>query len=214
MPEQYNVLIRDLPRDERPRERLERYGANALSTAELLAIILRVGNTGMSVVQLAQLLVSHFGGLRQLAAATVQELSTVSGIGQAKACQTARRLRTGQTPGHLAGYSPPDHHFAAGRGEPGDGGYALLKEEHFRVLFLDTRNQVIANRDISVGSLNASIVHPRETFKAAISHLAAAIIVAHNHPSGDPAPSTEDLALTTRLVQVRRTHRHPAYSTT
>lgn len=201
MAEEYHVLIRDLPRDERPRERMERYGAAALTIPELLAIILRVGNTRVSALQLAQQLVSHFGGLRQLAAASVQELSTINGIGLAKACQLkaafelGKRLATSSDAPRAIITSPQD----AVNLVMEDMRY--LREEHFRVIFLDTRNQVIACKDISIGSLNASIVHPRETFKAAISHLAAAIILTHNHPSGDPSPSSEDLALTARMTQ-------------
>ena len=201
MPEQYSVLIRDLPQDERPRERLERYGANALTVPELLAIILRVGNVRVSALQLGQQLVSHFGSLRALAAASVQELSTINGIGLAKACQLkaafelGKRLATApDTPKPII-TSPQD----AANLVMEDMRY--YREEHFRVLFLDTRNQVTNASDISIGTLNASIVHPREVFKAAISHLAAAIVLVHNHPSGDPKPSGEDLSLTARLKQ-------------
>lgn len=201
MSEPYTVLIREMPEEERPRERLERYGAAALSPAELLAIILRVGNTHVSAVQLAQKLLSRFGGLRQLAGATVQELTDTPGIGLAKACQIHAAFALGK----LLAISPDTPHPIITA--PLDAVNLLmedmryLREEHFRALFLDTRNQVIVIRDVSVGSLNASIVHPRETFTAAIAARAAAIIVAHNHPSGDPTPSAEDLALTTRLVQ-------------
>lgn len=197
----YSPLIRDLPRDERPRERLEQYGPDALTHSDLLAIILRVGNPRMSAIQLAQHLLQHFGGLRELDAATVAELSQVPGIGLAKACQLkaaftlGKRLATDReaalptvsSPQTVANLVMEDLRYR--------------KQEHFRVLFIDTRNQVINIRDISIGSLNASIVHPRETFKAAISHTAAAIILVHNHPSGDPTPSKEDLALTARMVE-------------
>jgi len=195
------MLMRDYPREERPRERLERYGVGTLSTAELLAIILHSGIKGVSVLQLAQTLLNRFNGLRNLAGATVQELGTVNGIGPAKACELHAAFELGK---RLA-ISPDTPRPIIT--SPLDAVNLLmdelryLKEEHFRVLLLDTRNQVIVNRDISVGSLNASIVHPRETFKAAISALAAAIIIVHNHPSGDPAPSTEDLSLTARLVK-------------
>lgn len=198
MADQY-ILMRDLPAQERPRERMERYGAGALGVAKLLAIILRVGNTRVSAIQLGQLLVSNFGGLRNLAAASVQELSQISGIGLAKACQLqaafelGKRLATSGNVPHSV-ITSPDTAANLVMEE-----MRYLREEHFRVIFLDTRNQEIVSRDISVGSLNASIVHPREIFKAAISHSAAAIILVHNHPSGDPTPSKEDLALTARI---------------
>ncbi len=201
MTEPYHVMIRDLPPDERPRERMERYGAEALTIPELLAIILRVGNTRVSALQLAQQLVSRFTGLRPLAGATIEELSTVNGIGLAKACQLkaafelGKRLATSFDAPRPVITSPRDaEHLVMEE-------MRYLREEHFRILFLDTRNQVLGLQEISVGSLNASIVHPREVFRAAISRTAAALILAHNHPSGDPTPSKEDLALTARLVQ-------------
>ncbi len=201
MSEQTYVLIRDLPRDERPRERLERYGPNALSIPELLAILLRVGNPRVSALQLAQQLMSRFGSLRNLAAASVQELSQVSGIGLAKGCQLLAAFELGK---RLATSSDAPKPIIA---SPLDAANLVMEDmrylakEHFRVLFLDTRHQVINWRDVSIGSLNASIVHPRETFKAAISFTAAAIVLAHNHPSGDPTPSKEDLQLNARMVQ-------------
>lgn len=200
MSESY-TLIRDLPRDERPRERLERYGSGALNVSELLAILLRVGNTRVSALQLAQQAVSHFGGLRQLASASVQELSQINGIGLAKACQIKAAFELGKRLATAADAPRPVISSPLDAANLVMEDMRYLQQEHFRVLFLDTRHQVIAARDISIGSLNASIVHPRETFKAAIAHTAAALILVHNHPSGDPTPSKEDLALTARLVQ-------------
>lgn len=196
-------LIRDLPQDERPRERLESYGEGALSLSELLAIVLRVGNPGVSVLHLAQQLVSHFGSLRGLAGASVQELSQVRGIGLAKACQVKAAFELGKRLALIPDAPKPviTSPLAAANLVMEEMRY--LKEEHFRALYLDTRNQVLEwKKDISVGSLNASIVHPRETFRAAIAHTAAAVILVHNHPSGDPTPSKEDLALTARLKEV------------
>ncbi len=201
MTEQYSVLIRDLPKDERPRERLERYGSSALTISELIAILLRVGNARTSALRLAELLISEFGSLRNLAAASVQELSSIKGIGLAKACQLKAAFELGK---RLATSSDAPRPVIT---SPLDAANLIMEEmrylaqEHFRALFLDTRNQVIGIRDITIGSLNASIVHPRETFKAAIQHTAAALIVAHNHPSGDPTPSSEDINLTARIVQ-------------
>ena len=199
--ERYHVTIREMPQDERPRERLARYGAENLNVAELLAILLRVGNSRMSALQLAHHCTSKFGGLRKLAAATVQELGSINGIGLAKACQLKAAFELGKRLATSADIARPliSSPQVAANLLMEDMRY--LAQEYFRVLLLDTRNQVIAQRDVSIGTLNASLVHPREVFHAAITHTANAVIVAHNHPSGDPTPSKEDLALTARLVQ-------------
>lgn len=201
MPDPSYSMMRDLPADERPRERLERYGPGALGTPELLAIILRVGNARVSALQLAQQLVSKYGGLRGVAAASVQELSEVSGIGLAKACQLKAAFELGK---RLATSSDAPRPVIS---SPLDAVNLVMEEmryypeEHFKTIFLDTRHQVIGAEETSKGTLSASLVHPREVFKAAIKATAAAVLLAHNHPSGDPTPSKEDLALTARLVQ-------------
>ncbi|MHB9022789.1 MAG: RadC family protein [Armatimonadota bacterium] len=202
MTAQYNTLIRDMPQSERPRERLELYGADTLGDADLLAILLRTGNRSVSVIQLAQHILGHFGSLRNLANASVQELSQVPGIGLAKACQLKAAFTLGK---RLATSADRYRQIIQ---SPADAVELVMEElryetvEHFQVIFLDTRHQIITrDKTISTGSLNASIVHPREVFKKAISHSAAAIILIHNHPSGDPTPSSEDLALTARMVQ-------------
>lgn len=195
------TLIRDMPQDQRPRERLEQYGPSALNVNELIAIILRVGNARTSAIELANQLMREYGGLRRLAGASVQELSQSKGIGLAKACQLQAAFELGK---RLAATTEAVRPTIGG---PADAANLVMeemryhREEHYRVLFLDTRHSVIIARDITIGSLNASIVHPRETFRAAVSHAAAAIILVHNHPSGDPSPSSEDLALTARLKQ-------------
>ncbi len=197
----YTTLIRDLPQEERPRERLERLGAASLSVPDLIAILLRTGNARTSAIQLAQHLFARFGNLKNLAAATVQELSEINGIGLAKACQLKAAFELGR---RLAAATDAPRPVIT---NPRDAAalvmeeMRLFREEHFRALLLNTRNEVTGMQEISVGSLNASLVHPRELFHAAISRKAAAIIVAHNHPSGDPTPSKEDLALTARLKQ-------------
>jgi len=201
MSDQYTVMIRDLPADERPRERLERYGPGTLGTPELLAIILRVGNARVSALQLAQQLIIRCGGLRGVAAASVQELSGIPGIGLAKACQLKAAFELGK---RLATSSDAPRPTIS---SPLDAVNLVMEEmryypeERFKVMFLDTRHQVIADEEISRGTLSASLVHPREVFKAAIKATAGAVLLVHNHPSGDPTPSTEDLALTARMVQ-------------
>jgi len=198
--ETYQTTIRDMPADERPRERLVRYGSEALSAPELLAIILRVGSSRGSAISLANQLLSHFGSLKGVAKATVAELSALPGVGVAKAAQIKAAFELGR---RLA--TTTDERVVVDR--PELAANLVMEEmryhdkEHFKVLLLDVRNRCIAIRPISVGSLTSSVAHPREIFREAIAHSAASVIVAHNHPSGDPAPSAEDRTLTARLVQ-------------
>jgi len=198
--ETYHTTIRDMPVDERPRERLARYGAEVLATAELLAIILRVGSSRGSALSLANQLLSHFGSLRAIAKATVEELSEVKGVGVAKATQLKAAFELGK---RLA--TAGDERVLVNR--PELAANLIMEElryhdkEHFKALLLDTRNRCIGTPSVSIGSLNSNVAHPREVFHEAVSHSAASIIVAHNHPSGDPTPSEEDKALTRRLVE-------------
>jgi DNA repair protein RadC len=192
--------IRELPTDERPRERLIQYGADALSTAELLAILLRTGTEQRSAIDLGEFLLVHFGSLRSVANATIEELAGVHGIGPAKAAQIKAAIEFGR---RLIAASPEERPKIR---SPRDV-YNLLgptlrdeKREHFIALLLDTKNGVLRSKTISVGDLSSSIVHPREVFTEAIRHSAASIIVCHNHPSGDPTPSPEDIAVTKRLI--------------
>jgi len=197
----YHCIIRDLPEGERPRERLAKNGAEALANAELLAILLRTGSTKESALGLANRLLSHFGGLPGIAQATVEQLSALSGLGLAKATQLKAAFELGK---RLAVYCEDSRPTVTSPAEAAGLVMETLRheqKEHFRALLLDTRNRVIAQETISVGSLQANIVHPREVFKAAIARSAAALIVLHNHPSGDPSPSEEDRAITARLVE-------------
>lgn len=193
--------IKDLPQDERPRERLVAKGPQALSDAELLAILLRSGTSSESAVGLAQRLLTKFGDFRQLGNMTAEELRKVKGIGLAKAAEIkaameiARRyasLDAKVGPGVLGAQSVYRYFQPRLRDE---------KTEQFWLVMLDRRNRVIREEMISRGSLTNSLVHPREVFKAAISASAAAVVAVHNHPSGDPAPSLDDRGLTERLVE-------------
>ena len=198
------LTVRDLPLSERPRERLARLGAEALSEQELLACILGRGIRGESVLVGSRRLLAAFGTLRGLAEASVEQLAGVHGIGPAKAIQLkasvelARRIALAGTNG-----KPPvvdSVESAAALLRP----YLLdKKKEHFVALLLDNRHHLIRLSPIAIGSLSATLVHPRELFKEAIAASAAAVIVAHNHPSGDPSPSEHDLQLTERLVEAR-----------
>jgi DNA repair protein RadC len=194
-------LIRDIPKAERPRERLQHYGAGALSVAELLAILLRSGTGKVSALRLAEELVRRFGTLRGLATATVEELATVPGIGPAKACELKAAFELGKRLATTVDAPRPVVSCPLDAANLLMEEMRYLHEEHYRALFLDTRHSVIKVVEVSMGTLSASIVHPRETFRAAIAHGAYCIIVVHNHPSGDPSPSNEDMALTARLKQ-------------
>lgn len=199
-----NLMLREIPSEERPRERMHRYGAGALSNAELLAILLRTGTVAESAVKLAERLLAKAGGLRQLVDMTVEQLTAVRGIGKAKAMQLMAGIELGRR--LAASRMEP----AAAICSPQDVANLVMEElrylhkEHFMVLFLNTKNLVIGRETLSIGSLNASIVHPREVFRSAISRSSASIICIHNHPSGDPTPSPEDIEVTRRLMDAGR----------
>ncbi len=195
----YTIL--DWPAKERPRERFYAKGGEALADAELLALLLGTGAEGRTAVDLARELIAEYGSLSGVAARSVKELTRVKGVGLAKAIrlgaafELSRRLRSAKDGKKLL-MSSPDQVAAyyAPRMEH-------LKKEVFRVALLDSQNGLIKDVGISEGTLSASLVHPREVFKEAITESAAALILVHNHPSGDPTPSREDLQLTRQLVE-------------
>lgn len=193
-------LLRDVPLEERPRERMMNYGAEALSHAELLAILLRTGTKDESVMHLANRIMRQVGSIRQLVDLSIEELTEIKGIGTAKAIQIKAGIELGRR------ITRTGKEEVKAIRSPRDAADLLieqlryLQKEHFVCLFLNTKNHIISQETLSMGSLNASIVHPREVFRAAIKCSSASVIFAHNHPSGDPTPSPEDLALTKRLV--------------
>jgi len=188
--------IHDLERSERPRERLKQLGAQSLSTAELIAILLRVGVKGESAVQVAQRLLKRFGGLQGLHRASFEEVEQEHGLGEAKAATLKAAIELGR---RLSLHSPDERIVING---PEDVAALLLYEmsvleqEHLRVILLNTRNHVLEVEELYRGSLNASPVRIAEVFRKAIRSNAASIILVHNHPSGDPSPSSDDIALT------------------
>lgn len=196
----YRLMMRDLATSEKPRERLQNHGASALSNAELLAIMLRVGVGGESALALAHRLLSQFHGLAGLACATLDELCTVRGVGPTKAVQIKAALELGkrllledkgarpqiQNPADAANLLLPD--------------MSLLEQEQMRVLLLDTKHFVLDASTVYQGSLNTSVIRIGELFREAIRRNCAAIIVAHNHPSGDPTPSPEDISVTSQVT--------------
>ena len=197
-----SFTVHDLPLSERPRERLLKLGAEALSAQEIIALILGRGVKDESVMVTAQKLVSKFGNLKNIAAASIEELTEIKGIGTAKAAQIkaafelSKRLENSSNDDHKTTVKSPEDAIKAVRNQ-----LKGKKKEHFMVLSLDTRNHLINTKVISVGSLDTSIVHPREVFAEAISSTAASVIFAHNHPSGDPTPSEDDIKLTKRLAK-------------
>jgi DNA repair protein RadC len=199
--ERVSYRIMDLAETDRPRERLAKYGPQSLSNAELLAILLRVGMAGENVIQLAQRLLADFQGLRGLHQATFDDVCRKKGIGPAKAAQIlaaielGRRIRLETVEEKAAIQSPADA-FALVEYE-----MSALQQEHLWVINLDTRNRLINIERIYQGSLNSSMVRVGELFRGAIQKNAAGVIVVHNHPSGDPAPSPEDVNLTRSMVQ-------------
>lgn len=201
MSSDYVPMLRDMPLHDRPRERLIKVGPQAVSTTELLAIILRTGSGGENVLRLSERLLAHFGSLVGLARASVVELQKVKGIGPAKAVEIKAALEIGR---RLMASAPDEKARVT---SPSDAAnllmseMMLLEQEHLRVILLDTRNQVLGTPTVYIGSLNTSVVRVGELFKAAIKENAAALIVAHNHPSGDPSPSPEDVNVTRQLVQ-------------
>ncbi|MFA6136303.1 MAG: DNA repair protein RadC [Candidatus Paceibacterota bacterium] len=191
------MKIKDLPKVDRPREKLIKYGPDKLNNSELLAILLGTGTKGTNVVELANKILKKFSG-DYLAKAQFKELKNTFGLGSAKACEIVacfelgRRLLKGKKSVLILSPQEVWHELRDIRNN---------KKEHFVVFYLDTRNQEIKRKIISIGTLNANLVHPREVFEPAVKYSAAQIIVAHNHPSGDTDPSQEDMDITKRLVE-------------
>lgn len=196
-----SILINDVAKQERPRERLQEFGAAQLSNQELLAILIGSGTKNSSVLDIASTLLKHFETLSNLKNATFEELLKIEGIGRVKAIyllavfEVGRRVNLPSVLNRIVVRQPQD---AADFLMPE---MTHLLQEHFVVLFLNVKNEIINKQTIFIGSLNASIVHPREIFREAVKKSAASIICAHNHPSGNPTPSPEDIEVTKRIAE-------------
>jgi len=192
--------MRELPPAERPRERLLNQGANALKTAELLAILLRTGTSGRPVLDLADFLLTHFGSLEALSRASVGELVKIKGVGQAKAIELkaafALAARLARSEAEARAIETADD-VSRLLGEE----MRLLDYESVRVICLNTKHMVLAVEEVTRGTLNESLFHPREAFRPALARQAHAVILVHNHPSGNPQPSDADLHVTRRMKE-------------
>lgn len=196
-----SFTVHDLPKAERPRERLKQFGPEALSAQELLALIIGRGVSKKSVITIAQELLVKFGNIKAISEATIEELSQIKGIGFAKAVQIKACFELGKRKDlepELKDFDikDPQSVVKAIRASIKD-----KAKEHFKLILLNARNKILGVSTISIGSLNASIVHPREVFKDAIVHSAYSVVLAHNHPSGDPEPSEDDLTITKRFIE-------------
>lgn len=196
-----SYLIREMPAEERPRERLKNHGPQVLTAAELVAILLRTGSQGVSAVQLAQELIRQFGTLDQLARTPLETVAKTKGVGETKAIQLKAAFELARRLAEFSRSAMPVITTPAEAAACVREDFRLLDREEFHVLLLSTKNSLLKICQVSRGSLNASVVEPREVFKDAITASAAGMILLHNHPSGDPTPSSEDIAITRRLVQ-------------
>ncbi|MBI5272457.1 MAG: DNA repair protein RadC [Chlamydiia bacterium] len=196
------MILKSLPAADLPRERLARYGAEALSTIELLAILLSSGTKNLSVLELAAHLLGHFGSLRKISEASIPELCAIKGIGSAKAVQLQAAFAVAKRLEERADQEKLDHPQKV---------FQLIgtdlrnqKIEVLLVLLRDVRGCLIHQEVISKGTLTELLMHPREVFHLAIRHRAHSVIIAHNHPSGDPTPSRQDIEMTRMLVEAGR----------
>jgi DNA repair protein RadC len=202
---EYHLTMHDLPTGERPRERLANHGAAALSNAELLAILLRTGLVHENVLQLSTRLLARYEGLAGLARANFDELCQERGLGNAKVTQIKAALELGRRLVATAPEVRPQVRSPADAANLIQTEMSLLEQEQLRILMLDTKNRVVRIHTVYVGSLNTNHMRVGELFREAIRANSAAIIVAHNHPSGDPTPSPEDVQVTREIVKAGNT---------
>ncbi len=202
--DRYRVKLKELPLHQRPREKLIKYGPDVLKTPELLAIILNTGYRGETVLELSHRIIKEYGSKAITQEKNVARLIETLGIPPFKACQIVACFELGrrffqEQPGKMPTIRNPEDVYRYLED------MRKLKKEQFRGLYLNTRNKIIHDEIISIGTLTANLVHPREVFQPAIEYLAAGLIIAHNHPSGDPSPSQEDLKVTRQMQEVGKT---------
>jgi len=196
--------IKNMASEERPREKMLRFGADSLSEAELIAIVLRTGTKDVSAVELASALLYRQNGLRGLVGMMPQELCRTQGMGIAKACEIVAAIELGR---RIAQKSKGDTYRIKCAENVADlvmEEMRYYKKEVFKVILLDSKGSIISEEQISVGGLNSSVVHPREVFNAAVRRNAYAMVLLHNHPSGDPTPSSADIDITNRIIDAGR----------
>lgn len=197
-----NIKISDIPLNERPMEKLLNYGVDGLSNPELLAILLRTGTKGENVISLSTRLLSNLGDLDGILDASLEDIKAIKGIKDVKACQIIalselfKRFKTLRSKNNLFKVSSPKDIAELLINE-----MSYLNQEVLKLILLNTKNNIIKMENIFKGSLNSSIVHPREIFREAVKYGSANIIITHNHPSGDPTPSREDINITNRLKE-------------
>jgi DNA repair protein RadC len=197
----YSTAVRELPPEERPRERLARLGPEALRDAELLAILFRTGTRDTGAVALAERVVSHFGDLRGLARASIDELCQVKGLGKVKAVEVKAALELGKRLAVHTDRSRPRIRTAEDVAALLMVAFKDYETEHFKAVLVNARNEVLKVADISRGSLDKTAALPRDVFRQAVREAASGVVVCHNHPSGNPEPSRDDIALTKRLEE-------------
>ena len=196
--------VREMPEDDRPRERIARVGAEALRDAELIAVVFRTGTREVGAVALAERLLKEFGDLRRVSQASLEELQQVKGIGAVKAIELKAALELGK---RLAGYARPKNHKINNIEDIVDllmHKFRQYETEHFKTVLLTTKNEVMKIVEVSHGTLDATYALPADVFRQAVRDGASAVVVAHNHPSGDPEPSGSDIDLTKRLLDAAR----------
>lgn len=195
----YRSAVREMPEEDRPRERLARLGPEALRDAELIAVLIRTGTKEMGAVRLAEELIYQFGSLRAISQASIEEIQQVKGLGQVKAIEIKAALELGT---RLAIHNEPVRPKIGCSKDVADHlmiHFKNLEVEHFKCLLLNTKNEILKTVDVSQGGLDGTLAVPRDVFKQAVREGVSAVIVCHNHPSGDPEPSRDDIELTKRL---------------
>ncbi len=197
----YQTAVREMPEEDRPRERLAQAGPAALRDAELLAILFRTGTREVGAVALAEKVLKHFDGLRNLARASIEEIMKVKGVGRVKAIEIKAAVELGTRLARFNQAQRPRIRTAKDVVDLLMVVFKELEDEHFKCVLLSTKNDVINTVDVSRGGLDATTAVPRDVFREAVRQSASGVILCHNHPSGDPEPSRNDIALTERLVE-------------